>query len=58
MIIEGGQFLCQVDGGHKRLRPPALLWFISQSNGTLVIAFDYEDTHQNYPLSLNPILSG
>jgi len=42
MVIEGGQFLCQVDGGHKRLRPPALLWFISQSNGTLVIAFDYE----------------
>ena len=29
VFIEQGQFLCQIDGGHERLRPPALLWFIS-----------------------------
>ena len=42
-VTEGGQFFCQVDGGHERLRPAALLWFISGLSGWVpsgdVIAF-------------------
>ncbi len=33
VFTEQGQFLCQVDGGHERLRPPALLWFNSGFSG-------------------------